>query len=151
MVAKVIMGNFYMDDLLVSCKNEQELMGIKDGLSAVLQRGGFTLTKWVNKARPQEEVAKEDTEPRQVIILGIQWNVEVDKLQLCRGLVQKRKGIWTQRAVLSVVSSVYDPLGCFAPFTVVARITLKEIWTSHGQRWDDPVCEDVSELFNNWI
>ena len=140
-----------MDDLLVSCENEQELMGIKDGLSSVLQRGGFTLTKWVNNARPQEEVAKEDTELRQVTILRIQWNVEVDNLQLCRGLVQKRKDIWTQRAILSVVLSVYDPLGCFAPFTVVARLILKEIWTSHDQRWDDPVCEDFSERFNNWI
>ena len=150
-VAKVIMENFYMDNLLVSCENEQELMEIKDGLSSVLQRGDFTLTKWVNNARPQEEVAKEDTELRQVIILGIQWNVGVDKLQLCRGLVQKRKDLWTQIAILSVVSSVYDPLGCFAPFTVVARLILKEIWTSHFQRGDDPVCEDVSERFNNWI
>ena len=125
MVAKNIIENFYMDDLLVSCKIEQELMGIKDGLSSVLQRGGFNLTKWVNNVRPQEEVAKEDTEPRQVIVLGIQWNVEVDKLQLCRGLVQKRKDIWTQGAILSVVSSVYDPLICFAPFTVVTRIILK--------------------------
>ena len=124
-VAKNIIENFYMDDLLVSCKIEQELMGIKDGLSSVLQRGGFNLTKWVNNVRPQEEVAKEDTEPRQVIVLGIQWNVEVDKLQLCRGLVQKRKDIWTQGAILSVVSSVYDPLICFAPFTVVTRIILK--------------------------
>ena len=150
-VAKVIMENFYMEDLLVSCENEQELMGINDGLSSVLQRGDFTLTKWVNNARPQEEVAKEDTELRQVIIFGIQWNVGVDKLQLCRGLVQKRKDIWTQIAILSVVLSFYDPLGCFAPFTVVARLILKEIWTSHGQRWDDPVCEDVSERFNIWI
>ena len=140
-----------MDDLLVSCENEQELMGIKDGLSSVLQEGLFTLTKRVINARTQEEVAKEDTEPRQVIILRIQWNVEVNKLQLCRNLVQKRKDIWTHRAILSVESSLYDPLGCFAPFIVVARLILKDIWTSHGQRWDDPVCEDVSERFNNWI
>ena len=103
----------------------------------------------MNNARTQEEVAKEDTEPRQVIILGIQWNVEVDKLQLCRGLVQTRKDIGTQRAILSVVSSVSDPLGCFAPFNVVARIILKKIWASQGQRWDDPFCEDVSERFTN--
>ena len=43
-IAKVIMENVYMDNLLVSCENEQELLGIKAGLSSVLQRGGFTLT-----------------------------------------------------------------------------------------------------------
>ena len=106
----------------------------------------------MNNARSQEEVAKEDTEPRQGYFLGIQWDVEVDKLQLCRSIVvQKRKDLWTQRAILSVVLSVYDRLGCFAPFTVVARIILKEMWTSHGQRWEDPVYEDVSERFSNWI
>ena len=35
-VAKVFMESFYMDDLLVSCENGEELMGIKGGLSSVL-------------------------------------------------------------------------------------------------------------------
>ena len=42
----------------------------------------------------------------------------------------------TQRTILSFVSSVFDPLGLLAPFTMRVRILLKSIWIQYGQRWD---------------
>ena len=36
----------------------------------------------------------------------------------------------TRRAVLSFVSSVFDPVGLVAPSTVRARLLLKGIWKS---------------------
>ena len=56
----------------------------------------------------------------------------------------------TQRTVLSTVSAVFDPLGIVAPFTVVARVLLKDIWKLKGQQWDDPLPEDLSRRFDDW-
>ena len=51
-------------------------------------------------------------------ILGLQWCVSDDSLQVCRGTNKVIEGQITQRKILSLVSSVFDPLGLFAPFTV---------------------------------
>ena len=40
----------------------------------------------------------------------------------------------TQRIVLSQVSSVFDPLGLFSPFTVRLRLLLKGIGRNMGNR-----------------
>ena len=56
----------------------------------------------------------------------------------------------TQRVVLSVVSSVYDPIGLVAPYTVKARLLLKDIWRLNGQQWDDGLPNAVGTHFLQW-
>ena len=55
-----------------------------------------------------------------------------------------------QRFVLSLVSAVYDPIGLVAPYTVTARLLLKDIWRLSGQQWDNNLPDDVSEKFLEW-
>ena len=52
--------------------------------------------------------------------------------------------------MLSTVSAVFDQLGIVAPFTVVARVLLKDIWKLEGQQWDDPLPEDLPRRFDVW-
>ena len=56
----------------------------------------------------------------------------------------------TQRLVLSVVSKVFDPIGLVAPFTVGARLLLKDIWRVTGQQWDDELPQDIVQRFLVW-
>ena len=56
----------------------------------------------------------------------------------------------TQRTVLSFVSSVFDPVGLVAPYTVRARLLLKDIWKISGQSWDDELPEDIRDKFLEW-
>ena len=58
---------------------------------------------------------------------------------------------WTQRKVLSVVSSVFDPLGFLAPFVIRGRIILKEIWQTRGQQWDSYIEDNLNDQFSDWI
>ena len=59
--------------------------------------------------------------------------------------------LWTQRKVLSVVSSVFDPLGFLAPFVIRGRIILKGIWQTRGQQWDSYVEENLNNQFSEWV
>ena len=53
----------------------------------------------------------------------------------------------TQKKIMSLVSSVFDPIGLFAPFSVHMRRLLKGIWTKNGQHWDNEVeLGDEAEL-----
>ena len=52
--------------------------------------------------------------------------------------------------MLSFVSSVFDPIGLVAPYTVRARLLLKEIWRIQGQQWDDELPIDIKTKFLAW-
>ena len=57
----------------------------------------------------------------------------------------------TQRLVLSLVSKVFEPIGLVAPFTVGARLILKDIWRVNGQCWDDELPKDTVDRFLTWF
>ena len=69
-------------------------------------------------------------------MLGLQWKIIDDSLQVCRGSSKEVETPNTQRKILSLVSSVFDPLGLFAPPSVHMRGLLKSIWTKNEQHWD---------------
>ena len=83
-------------------------------------------------------------------VLGLQWTVADASLQLCRGMNIKVEAPVTHRRILSLVSSVFDPIGLFAPFSVLMRRILKGIWTKNGQHWDSQMEPSEEEEFLRW-
>ena len=61
----------------------------------------------------------------------------------------------TQKIVLSIVSTVYDPIGLVAPYTVKARLFLKDIWGLIDQKVDDFPPDDIVTSLQlgvaNWV
>ena len=55
-----------------------------------------------------------------------------------------------QRTLLNYVSSVFDPLGLVSPYTVRARLLLKDIRRLLGQKWDEPLSGEFYETFTEW-
>ena len=94
-----------------------------------------------------------ETEPAPAAssLLGLQWNLKEDTLEVCRGVSKEIPSKITQRVVLSFVASVFDPLGVFAPFTMRMRILLKTTWAKCGQLWDDMIAEDDKSSFLQWV
>ena len=70
-----------------------------------------------------------------------------DPLYVCRGFWNPLPGNITQRKILTIVSSVFDPLGFVSPFTIRGRLNLKELWQLVGQAWDKPVPFKIQGLF----
>ena len=51
--------------------------------------------------------------------LGVSWHIKDDVLALSIGI---KEPVLTKRGLISMYSSVYDPLGIVAPFVLIARI-----------------------------
>ena len=83
-------------------------------------------------------------------VLGLKWDHNNDTLVVSRGTNNTITKSLTQRLVLSLVSKVYDPIGLVAPFTVGARLILKDIWRVNGQSWDDELPKDIVDRFLAW-
>ena len=99
-----------------------------------LKGSGFTLKKYAsnfsevlqiilveNRLEANEFTLNAESSP----ILGLEWIIKKDCLQVCRGPSKESPQDITQLVVQSFVSSVFDPMGIFAPFTMRMRILLK--------------------------
>ena len=159
--AKAIKRNFYMDDFAKSVATVEEAVHVYQDVRTTLKKGGFELLKWicsneeVTRSIPEQDrsQAKSKTfeaEPHTSSLLGMQWNVDNDTLEVCRGGDKELPIKITQRVVLSFVASVFDPLGLFAPFTMRMRVLLKTIWAKSGQQWDDKI-DTEEQQFLDWV
>ena len=160
--AKAIRNNFYMDDFIKSVETPEEAI-VFNQLQHLLLRNGFELKKAISNNDAVTEAIPEDlksiSKTKQVevepntegsSVLGLQWTVIDDSLQVCRGTNKEAETRITQKKILSLVSSVSDPIGLFAPFSVHMRRLLKGIWIKNGQNWDNEVEPSEEEEFLRW-
>ena len=98
----------------------------------------------VSKAIPEDLISISNTKQVEVepntegsLVLGQQWIVIHYSVQVCRDTNKEVDALITQRKILSLVSSVFDPIRLFAPFTVQMRRLLKGIWTKNRKHWDN--------------
>lgn len=79
--------------------------------------------------------------------LGIHWNVESDTFQF--KIVIKDRPL-TRRGLLSIVSSIYDPLGFLAPVVLPAKMILHDL-SRLKIGWDDDLPEQVKQSWTDWL
>ena len=158
-IVKSVKRNFYVDDCLKSNENEQEAINAAEQLRLLLARGGFRLTKWLSNSPkviesiPELERSKSLKEMIHFTdlpterALGVLWNVRADTFGYSISL--KNKPL-TRRGILSIVSSVYDPLGFAAPFILLAKEILQDLCRLNIG-WDDPIPEEYAKRWNEWL
>ena len=152
--------NFYMDDCLRSVTTEVKAKERIEGLHQVCTKGGFRLTKFICNRRivlesiPKEEHSKDvktlDLNYDELPIeraLGVQWCVESDTFRF--RITIKNKPL-TRRGILSIVSSIYDPLGFAAPFKLKAKKLLQDLCKEEKLGWDHELPEPYRNCWENW-
>ena len=86
--------------------------------------------------------------------LGVYWNLDDDTFTFKVSLPDKP---FTRRGVLSVVNSVYDPLGLATPVLLEGKLLLQQL-VSMGKKknndtplgWDDPLPEALLQQWGRW-
>ncbi|XP_063968669.1 uncharacterized protein LOC135157358 [Lytechinus pictus] len=159
-VARIVKHNFYVDDCLVAVPDEDAAIRIATELRSLLQKKGFRLTKWISnrtkvlQSIPEEERAKQvkgldlNREPLPVErALGINWDVQEDCLEYKTSIKDKPL---TRRGLLSIVSSIYDPLGFLSPFILKAKHLMQRL-TTLKLGWDDPIPDVEQEIWQQWV
>lgn len=159
-VVQSVKQNFYVDDCLKSLATEEEAIQMIKDLTALCQKGSFILEKWISNSRvvlqalTEEQRAKDlkeldldrDNLPMERA-LGLLWCVETDSFRF--KMEMKRQSL-TRRGMLSVTSSVYDPLGFLAPVTLPAKMMQQEL-CRRGCGWDDDLPKDILPRWKRWL
>ena len=77
----------------------------------------------------------------------MQWCVQSDSFAF-RIIVNRKPH--TRRGILSTVSSIYDPLGFVAPFTLLAKKLLQDLCRNKDLDWDYDIPEDSRSQWIRW-
>lgn len=150
--------NFYVDDCLKSVPSTDKAVRLSGQLRELLSRGGFRLTKWISNDRnvlatvPVSERAASvvdlDLEDLPVErTLGVQWDMETDDFKF--RIMDEGKAP-TRRGILSVVSSMYDPLGFVAPVILPAKSLLQSL-CKQQYGWDEVISNADCIVWQGWI
>ena len=78
--------------------------------------------------------------------LGVHWHVNEN---LFYYTIQQSLEICTRRKVLSVIASVFDPMGLVSPFVLLEKQILQEV-CSLGLDWDAPLPDPLSTRYKDW-
>lgn len=152
-----VLKNFYVDDCLKSVGTEEQSVALIQDLQALCAAGGFKLTKWVSNSRAVLASVREDDRAKEVKQLD--W--EKDRLPIERALgVQESDTLkfrvviqnkpLTRRGVLSMVSTIYDPLGILAPLILPVKQILQELCRTK-YAWDDSMPEALAQQWQQWV
>ncbi|XP_076384469.1 uncharacterized protein LOC143263256, partial [Megalopta genalis] len=138
--SKVIINDFYVDDLLTGAQTEQEIETLKRELTQILSQAGMDLRKWASNC--PTVTATHSTERNRVIAvdkdpktLGLLWSPTTDHLMFRVESPQNQRV--TKRTILSEIAQIFDPLGLISPIVIVAKLILQQLWQTQIECLDD--------------
>ena len=157
---RIIQRNFYVDDGLASVDSEAEAIQLVKEARDLCKTGNLRLHKFITNNKkvlstiPNQERAKgaDDLdmalgEHKMERALGVQWCISSDKFQF---KVKVKQHPFTRRGVLSVVASVFDPLGFVAPVILKGKQILQKM-CGDKLGWDEPLPDDLRPRWEEWL
>lgn len=151
--SKIILTDFYVDNLLTGNDSLEALQQIKEEIVKILNFGNFPLKKWAsNSAKMLQNIPKEDQEPilkfqddDVIKTLGLNWSPSTD----CFVFYFNDPGelqVVCKRSILSLIARFFDPLGLINPIITAAKIFQQHLWKIKLD-WDESLPMD---LFTKW-
>lgn len=149
-----IKDSFYVDDFLCGADSSHELSKIKEEVSEILSRGCMQLTKW----HSNHTMFRGDNSGKLINLnedsltstLGITWNQVKDVFLFSFNPKLINHGNCTKRTILSIASSLFDPLGLLAPLIIIAKIILQELWILKLS-WDESVPQHLQTAWEELL
>ncbi|XP_059062406.1 uncharacterized protein LOC131855179 [Achroia grisella] len=127
LIKTIIKKDFYIDDLITGCDDEEQLRYIK-----------HSVTKALNNLTISESTST----------LGLGWNPSSDSLNFPLKNIPKCNMV-TKRNILSISFQIFDPLGLLSPCIIQPKIIMQNLWKEKIQ-WDQPVPQTIRESWQKY-
>ena len=146
--------------MLKSVASVAEGVKLHQETTELLKQSGFRLTKWlsthrevladipeVERATSLQAIDLDDSSLPSESALGLKGNVELGAFIYEVDLPEKPL---TKRGLLSMTSSLYDPLGFVGPVVMVPKLIQQELGRQQLD-WDDKIPETLADEFGEWL
>ena len=154
--SKIILRDFYVDDLTSGADSVKMAESIKSETSELLKNYGFTLRKWASNVSSLRDVNISDKEftflpnnEYETRTIGIVWNCNTNEIKFSGIPHLKPLQNPTKRSILSRIALIYDPLGLLGPSVVIAKVFMQELWRVKGD-WDDPLPIELKKKWQDY-
>ena len=124
----------------------------------VLSSHGFNLTKWMsNHPDVFNDIPKEKLLCQNIKLnlnsditeraLGLLWDVKNDNITFQHSPKSLPN---TKRGILSLVGSIFDPLGIVTPAVLEAKLIIQSLWKLKVG-WGDHIPKDIIQRYQQWL
>ena len=151
-----VFNSFYVDDILHSVSLPADAVDLIERLCAMLGEGRVELAKFVSSSSEvlkaldpslvSEKIKVDFSEPIKERALGVHWNVRDDRFTF---EIQRPPEVYSRRKILSVIATVFDPMGLVSPFTLIGKRLLQECCTL-GMGWDEKLPDPIIQRYKEW-
>ncbi|XP_055909426.1 uncharacterized protein LOC129944194 [Eupeodes corollae] len=143
--ASVLKSDFYVDDMLTGADDLDTLTQKRNEVVSILNSAGLELSKWnSNHFSLIEETKQKEirlTESNLASTLGIAWNPVADEFSFSYK-PNRSYTKYTKRSILSLSSSLFDPMGLLSPIIIRAKILLQQLWIDKVD-WDASIPQNI--------
>ncbi|XP_061193706.1 uncharacterized protein LOC133201933 [Saccostrea echinata] len=158
-IVEFVKNDFYVDDALTSLPTASQAVDLLKRTQTVLKNNGniklhkiASNHKNVMSAFSKDDLSKEikllDLEKDSLPIhqsLGLSWDLSTDSFVFHVDFAKKPN---TRRGYLSMLHSIYDPLGFTGPLVIQGKIILREITALYD--WDDEIDPSYVCRWESW-
>ena len=146
-VTNTLLTNFYVDNVLKSVPSVRDALSLIQEVRDLCKRGEFKLTKLISNKKDilfqiPDALRRDGAKNKDLtggLPLGIFWDTDNDVIKF---KIDLKDQPMTRRGMLSVISSIYDPLGLAYPFLLHGRRLLQGLChVMHG--WDEMVPDKI--------
>ena len=157
-VAETLLHNFYLDDLLKSMKSEEIAIQLIKDVRRMCGEGGFNLTKFICNRKAVLQFVPEchrRSGVQNVDLDGtlpverrfrIYWDVDKETFNFKINLTEKPM---TRRGMLSMISSIFGPLGFVVPYTLKEKKLLQQLCQDEVG-WDETAPDEIVKEWQMW-
>ncbi|XP_058840106.1 uncharacterized protein LOC131695595 [Topomyia yanbarensis] len=161
--ARAIIDRHYVDDYYDSLDTEDEAVRRAKEVRYIHSKAGFEIRNWASNSTDvlsklgESNVDKlvhfsQDKTTDQERVLGLIWDTVQDVLSFSVPFqtdMMHQEERPTKRQVLSAVMSLFDPLGLLAPFTVLGKMLIQDLWRT-GCEWDELIDDESYTKWRQW-
>ncbi|XP_018376045.1 PREDICTED: uncharacterized protein LOC108769524 [Trachymyrmex cornetzi] len=153
LAARSLLNDTYVDDIITGADTIEDACILQGQLISLLAKGCFEAHKWCSNAIEALDGVPANLREFNTNLslsnsdvtrtLGLEWNPVSDELQFT---VRSLEDAFSKRAVLSVISKLFDPLGLVGPVMTTAKILMQGLWEIKTG-WVDPLPD---AFLNKW-
>ncbi|XP_054085566.1 uncharacterized protein LOC128921580 [Zeugodacus cucurbitae] len=159
-----IAKHHYVDDFVDSFANVEEATKVANEVKNIHKKAGFELRNFSSNSI-EAKIALNGCNSKEVTnslvtlaverVLGMYWQPSNDvfiytlKFHNADPDVISGHRRPTKRELLSIVMSVFDPLGFLSKFMVNAKLLVRETWR-YDLRWDESLPEPIYQEWDKW-
>lgn len=151
--------DIFVDNVFTGSNDVGEMIELRRQLTQMFATAGMKLRKWSsNHPDILQDILPEDLESTTTLensacnevikTLGILWDPNHDNFHFKLKDIDTSFTTITKRLALSMISSLFDPLGILSPLIINAKIFMQKLWLLKMQ-WDENLPEEFTTEFRS--